>query len=279
VAVLISVHGGNGEKAIRDLNKYLDFDPQDKAALDLLSKIELITSKSSKAESKITRGEAIFMCIKQFKEKLSIQNTNWSTINSDGTWSVEPNLNRAKKDWYLILYNNKSNKIHLFKVPQNDKVYDKLYTRKDRPVFRLVFDVDDKNFKEKQKNINFKKFHIGSTSSKSSLEEESGDLAVYGTEIYSSIKGSVSGEFIENHENDLQTINNWIESYDQEDSEVSLAELIFLRVQLSLVLKKKIMSIIGDLSNLINNHESFRPNEGELGASLYDKVYNVSMYN
>jgi len=90
-------------------------------------------------------------------------------------------------------------------------------------------------------------------------------------ESFYKMKESINSEFIENHQNDLDTVSIWIDSY-KVNSEIPLAELIFLKVQLSLVLKKDMMMIIGDLNELILNHETFKPNEGELGASLYETL-------
>jgi len=90
-------------------------------------------------------------------------------------------------------------------------------------------------------------------------------------ESFYKMKESINSEFIENHQNDLDTVSIWIDSY-KVNSEIPLAELIFLKVQLSLVLKKDMMMIIGDLNELMLNHETFKPNEGELGASLYETL-------
>ena len=90
-------------------------------------------------------------------------------------------------------------------------------------------------------------------------------------ESFYKMKESINSEFIENHQNDLDTVSIWIDSY-KVNSEIPLAELIFLKVQLSLVLQKNMMIIIGDLNELILNHEAFKPNEGELGASLYETL-------
>ena len=90
-------------------------------------------------------------------------------------------------------------------------------------------------------------------------------------ESFYKMKESIKSEFIENHQNDLDTVSIWIDSY-KVNSEIPLAELIFLKVQLSLVLQKNMMIIIGDLNELMLNHEAFKPNEGELGASLYETL-------
>ena len=59
-----------------------------------------------------------------------------------------------------LVNNNNSKKIHIFKIPANNKVYEILYSRNDRNVFRLLFNVHDTEFIETLKHINFKEFYI-----------------------------------------------------------------------------------------------------------------------
>lgn len=105
---------------------------------------------------------------------------------------------------------------------------------------------------------------------KKTSKEPSFNLSLTKESFYK-IKESINSEFIENHQNDLDTVSIWIDSY-KVNSEIPLAELIFLKVQLSLVLQKNMMIIIGDLNELMLNHVAFKPNEGELGASLYETL-------
>jgi hypothetical protein len=125
-----------------------------------------ILEKSNKVVSiksnTMTKQEAIQLVNKKLGLKLNSNNTNWSNINADGIWSMEPNLDRKNRTLYLLLNNNSTNKLHAFEIPANHEVYKKLYVRKDRPVFRLLFDVSDSEFIEKLMHVNFKKFHNGS---------------------------------------------------------------------------------------------------------------------
>lgn len=98
---------------------------------------------------------------KQLKLNLNSSNTNWSNINSNGIWSMEPNCVRSAQKLYLLLNNNRSNKIHAFEIPANHEVYNKLYSRNDRNVYRLLFNVSDSNFIEKLRHINFINFYKG----------------------------------------------------------------------------------------------------------------------
>ncbi|MFY8139066.1 MAG: hypothetical protein ACOVMB_00020 [Cyanophyceae cyanobacterium] len=111
-------------------------------------------------ENTITKGNAIKLINKKFQLKLNKDNTNWSNINANGIWSIEPNCERKTQNLYLLLNNNNSKKIHIFKIPSNNKVYEILYSRNDRNVFRLLFNVHDTEFIETLKHINFKEFYI-----------------------------------------------------------------------------------------------------------------------
>lgn len=110
----------------------------------------------------MTKDIAIFLVKNKLGVDLSLNNTNWSNINSNGIWSVEPNVNRTNNILFLILNNNKSKKLHVFKISSKDEVFSRFYKRNDKPVYRLLFDVDDLKFVETLKDINFKKFYIGS---------------------------------------------------------------------------------------------------------------------
>jgi len=101
--------------------------------------------------------------IKEVNKKLNLNlnNTNWSNINSNGIWSMEPNCIRKAQKLYLLLNNNRSNKIHVFEIPANHSVYDRLYVRVKKGVFRLVFKLSDTEFIETLKHINFINFYKG----------------------------------------------------------------------------------------------------------------------
>lgn len=107
------------------------------------------------------KEDAIKLINQKFDLKLTLQNTNWSNINANGVWSMEPNCIRKAQKLYLLLNNNLSNKIHVFEIPANHEVYNKLYSRNDRNVYRLLFNVSDTNYIETLQHINFKNFYKG----------------------------------------------------------------------------------------------------------------------
>jgi hypothetical protein len=90
--------------------------------------------------------------------KIDISNVNLSTINSNGIYSVEPNFDRPNHDWHLILINTQKRKVFVFNIPAHHKIYSKLYTREDKNVFRLLFDIDDPSFREHFSHERFNNF-------------------------------------------------------------------------------------------------------------------------
>lgn len=109
----------------------------------------------------MTKDTAIKKVNKKLNLYLNSNNTNWSNINSNGIWSMEPNCVRKAQKLYLLLNNNRSNKIHAFEIPANHEVYNKLYSRNDRNVYRLLFNVSDTEFIETLEHINFINFYKG----------------------------------------------------------------------------------------------------------------------
>ena len=110
----------------------------------------------------MTKENGIYQINKKFDLRLNKLNTNWSNINANGIWSMEPNCDRKAQKLYLLLNNNRTNKIHAFEIPANHIVYQKLYVRNDRNVFRLLFNLSDKQFIETLRHVNFANFYKGS---------------------------------------------------------------------------------------------------------------------
>lgn len=88
-------------------------------------------------------------------------NANLSTINSSGLYSVEPNFERIHNNWYLILINTQNKTIYVLNIPANNSVYEQLYKRNDKDVYRLIFDIDDTYFREKLSRERFDRFLEG----------------------------------------------------------------------------------------------------------------------
>lgn len=109
----------------------------------------------------MTKELAIKLVNRNLSLNINSNNTNWSNINSNGIWSIEPNCKRKLNKLYLLLHNYRSKKIHVFEIPANNGIYEKLYKRGDRNVYRLLFDVNDKEFIESLKYLNFNKFLKG----------------------------------------------------------------------------------------------------------------------
>ena len=111
--------------------------------------------------NEMTKDIAIRLINSEFNLKLDTTNTNYSNINGNGIWSMEPNIKRKNYSLFLILNNDRTKKIHFFQIPANHEVYNNLYERNDRPVFRLLFNVSDTDFRETLMHINFNNFFKG----------------------------------------------------------------------------------------------------------------------
>lgn len=110
----------------------------------------------------MTKNDSIInIVLNTIKTKLNKSQLNSSTINRNGIYSVEPNFKRKERDWYLVLINNSKKKLFVFDIPENHKVYDKIYKRKGEGRYRLLFDLDDMSFREKLSHESFSKFLIG----------------------------------------------------------------------------------------------------------------------
>ncbi len=109
----------------------------------------------------MTKDTAIKEVNKKLNLNLNPTNTNWSNINLNGIWSIEPNCARKNQKLYLLLNNNRSKKIHAFEIPANHDVYNRLYSRNDRNVYRLLFNVSDTEFIETLEHVNFINFYKG----------------------------------------------------------------------------------------------------------------------
>ena len=152
----LEFRNGNWQKAnivkvVVEVNNYLSGNP----ILEKKLKINPIKTYT------MTKDSAIQLVNKKLNLNLNSNNTNWSNINADGIWSIEPNCGRRAHKLYLLLNNNRSNRIHVFEIPANHDLYEKLYVRDKKGVFRLVFKISDTEFIETLENINFKNFHKG----------------------------------------------------------------------------------------------------------------------
>tara|TARA_B100000035_G_scaffold41363_1_gene31079 strand:+ start:396 stop:821 length:426 start_codon:yes stop_codon:yes gene_type:complete len=94
------------------------------------------------------------------------------------------------------------------------------------------------------------------------------------SEEYNKIKNSIDNDQFDKQvfNEYLEKVTDWVNNYESNTFENSLAEIIFLKVQLQLVLEEPIGPIISDVQELIKNHQSFVPKEGDLGSSLYETM-------
>lgn len=109
----------------------------------------------------MTKSSIINKINNKFNLNLNPSNTNLSNINANGIWSMEPNFKRSTSKLYLVLNNNITRKAHVFEILANHSVYEKLYVRDKKGVYRLIFNVSDTEFIENLKYINFINFYKG----------------------------------------------------------------------------------------------------------------------
>lgn len=110
-----------------------------------------------KRNENMTKEIAIKIITKKFGLELTDKNTHWSE-NFGDTWKLEMYINSKNITSFIILNNNKTNKIHLFELKPNDDIYKKLFCGN---YYSLAFFLDDSTFVENHALINFNKFHIG----------------------------------------------------------------------------------------------------------------------
>ena len=107
------------------------------------------------------RSEAIKKLNSHLKTNfITMRNSNMSNITKSGDWWLNPAFDRKNDDWYLILNNGKTRKLHLFHIKANDPIFDKFDVRSDKDVYSLYITVSDTNFREKNTYLNFAKYLV-----------------------------------------------------------------------------------------------------------------------
>jgi tetratricopeptide (TPR) repeat protein len=175
--------------------------------------------------------------------------------------------NALKKDsgfynsYYMraAAYLDDRNKLQDVKLAKKDLMTFLHYCPEDKSGIRLLETINsiESNFETKN----------SPKSSNQSLEE------------YKEIKNSIDNDKFDKQvfNEYLEKVTDWVNNYESNTFENSLAEIIFLKVQLQLVLEEPIGPIMSDVQELIKNHQSFVPKEGDLGSSLYETV--VEMFD
>lgn len=107
----------------------------------------------------MSKQKAIKIISEKFDLKLNDNNTYWSE-NSGDTWSLNIFNDTQQIISYIILNNNKTNKLHLFELKANDEIYEKLFCSGNS--CSLAFFLNDSKFIENHSLTFFNNFHIGS---------------------------------------------------------------------------------------------------------------------
>ena len=116
--------------------------------------------KKPKTNQRPNKRQVINLILNTTGVNIDSAHVNLSTINATGEYSVEPNLSRKNNNWFLLLINTDIRIIYVFKIPRNDMIYSKLYKRNDKPVYRLMFNIDDKTFTDTRSHESLSHFKI-----------------------------------------------------------------------------------------------------------------------
>ena len=116
--------------------------------------------KKPKTNQRPNKRQVINLILNTTGVNIDSAHVNLSTINATGEYSVEPNLSRKNNNWFLLLINTDIRIIYVFKIPSNDMIYSKLYKRNDKPVYRLMFNIDDKTFTDTRSHESLSHFKI-----------------------------------------------------------------------------------------------------------------------
>lgn len=116
-----------------------------------IEEIELVCpepklSNTRELNQKINKWQAIEIVNTQKNKKLNSRDVVFSNRNeSTGQWWFEPNIKKFEKTLYIILNDRKTNKLYLFKIPENNYLHpeEKFYYRKDRSSSSITIDGND----------------------------------------------------------------------------------------------------------------------------------------
>lgn len=116
----------------------------------------------SNPKKKLLRDKLLKTIFKETGESVDRENFNYSTIIKNGIFWVEPNKSSSKSDWYLCLIHTVDMYVHVFKIPSNSEIYNKLYLRVKENRYRLTFNINDSTFTESYSQERFVHYLISS---------------------------------------------------------------------------------------------------------------------
>ena len=150
-----------GDYEIYNLFENLTFDWIDGASwFSKVQRIEWEKGTPKKTKKRPSRRKVFDFINFKTNSLIDINFFNLSTINSTGKFSVEPKLGSEEQEWFLALVDTSKNIINFFIVPANSSVYNKLYVREDKQVYRLIFPLNDISYREEYSYERFDKFQV-----------------------------------------------------------------------------------------------------------------------
>lgn len=95
---------------------------------------------------KINKGEAIEIVNTHKNKRLNSRDVVFSNRNeTTGQWWFEPNLKKFEKILHIILNDRKTNKLYVFKIPEDNYLYpeETFYYREDKGACSITIDGND----------------------------------------------------------------------------------------------------------------------------------------
>ena len=118
---------------------------------------------SSHSNNTFSKKEA-FNLLAYKHRKLTNSNSTFSSPNkSTGNWWLEPNIEKFKRDLYIILYDDKNKKLHFFCIPSNSiaNPEKQFYFRKEKDAVSINIPYTEKDsFYDSHMSFSFNKFFI-----------------------------------------------------------------------------------------------------------------------
>ncbi len=108
----------------------------------------------------MNKAEAINRTIKESSLDLNNQNTIFSNLGSSlDLWWLEPSNDKFKTGFYIILNNNHTKKLLLFKIPKDEIDKSKFRQREEKGVSQIIIPISNTKYVDR-KGFNFTKYLV-----------------------------------------------------------------------------------------------------------------------
>ena len=151
------------DQAIEELN--IEITPRQKTKEKPVStrKLTHILSKPAHRQGSLSKSGALDLCNKNGIPIIDGQDT-YASVSSDlKLFSANPNINRLKNDWVILLNDHSKKKLHVFRVPANEISENevKRHADKQRHLMDLrISNMDDGLFETIPSGLRFEKWFV-----------------------------------------------------------------------------------------------------------------------